>query len=76
MKVANTQIQIELVTMGSSSQVITVEQGATVKDALVAAGLSTENQKVFCGGVAAELHYELENGDILSVIKNKVDAGK
>lgn len=71
------EINVTVVRMGRDTIHVSLEEGATVADAINAAGMdfNTLERDVFCDGVKAEGAFVVDNGDVLSIVASKVDAG-
>ena len=80
MQTSNTnEIKVTIVRMGrDEQQVAMLEEGATVADAFEAVGMNFEDvsRDVYCEGQKAEGSYPVDNGDVLSIVASKVEAGK
>lgn len=73
------QIKVTIVRMGrDAQQEVTLSEGATVADAFAATGqdYSELTREVFCDGVKTQGHFEVDNGDVLYIVADKVTAGQ
>lgn len=64
-------IAVAVVSFGNDPMPLTLHKGATVADALNAAGITLARQEFFVSGEPAESDDELEAGDVLSIVTPK-----
>lgn len=69
--VSGDTIAIALVSFGNDPQPLTLKKGATVADALAAAGITRGTQEFFVSGEVANDADVLEGGDVLSIVSPK-----
>lgn len=71
-KTNSNSIVVTIAKFGSDPVNVTLQEGATVQDAMNASGVSlTGRETAFVGGEDAEDTDILENGDILSIVTPK-----
>lgn len=69
------RISIQIVTMGRETVTLELPVGTTVEEAFAQTDIDVQGRDVYCGAVKAEGHFELQDGDILTLVKDKVKAG-
>lgn len=68
-------LTVQIVTYGRDTRTVALPVGSTVADAFREASISIAGKDVYCGSTKAEPHFQVENGDVLTTIESKVDAG-
>lgn len=65
-------INVTMSRFGSNPITLTMPEGSTVAQVLVAAGISTQShERLFVTGITAEMGDILENNDVLSIVTPK-----
>lgn len=70
----NSNVRITVQRVGQDDQTFVFSNEPTVKEVLATAGIP-ETAEVWCAGELAKLTYELEDGDVLTVMGKKITQG-
>lgn len=68
------QIEVKIVQMGRDTQVVSVDEGATIEDVFAEASIDSSNT-FYCEGIEVESHFTVDDGDVLTAMAEKTDAG-
>ena len=69
------EITVTIVVMCSDPKTVTLPEESTVADAFRAADININGLDVYCEGIAGTPNAEVEDKDVLTAVKNKVESG-
>ncbi len=78
MKTTAKEIKVTISRLGrTEDQIATIDAGGTVADAFNAVEMDFDKigRDVFCEGEKAEGSFEVQDGDVLAIVAEKVEAG-
>ena len=78
MEATTSGINVSIARMGRSENItVNVPEGSTVSDVFAAADMSFDDldKDCYCEGVKAEGQFTVNDGDVLSIVADKVEAG-